>query len=56
MLTIYSDRDNPRWKYITTVLFQEICGMAIQHTTSREQYLAAGSNRINYSHITNNRR
>jgi hypothetical protein len=50
MLTIYSDRDNPRWKYITTVLLQEICGVAIVHTTSREKYLAAGSNCINYSH------
>jgi hypothetical protein len=50
MLTIYSDRDNPRWKYITTVLLQEICGIAIKHTTSREKYLESGSNRINYSH------
>jgi hypothetical protein len=50
MLTIYSDRDNPRWKYITTVLLQEICGIAIKHTTSREEFLATVSNKINYSH------
>ncbi|MGL6268293.1 MAG: DUF7033 domain-containing protein, partial [Chitinophagaceae bacterium] len=50
MLTIYSDRDNPRWKYITTVLLKEICGIDIMHTTNREQYLATGSGRINYSH------
>jgi hypothetical protein len=50
MLTIYSDRDNPRWKYITTVLLQEICGIAIKHTTSRELFMAAGTGKINYSH------
>ncbi len=50
MLTIYSDRDNPRWKYITTVLLKEICGIAIRHTTNREAYLAGGSSSINYSH------
>jgi hypothetical protein len=50
MLTIYSDRDTPRWKYISTVLLQEICGIEVEHTTSREKYLASGANRINYSH------
>ena len=50
MLTIYSDRDTPRWKYISTVLLQEICGIEVEHTTSREKYMASGPNRINYSH------
>ncbi len=51
MLTIYSDRDSPRWKYITTVLFQEILGIPVTHTTDKGQYLLAGPARINYSHI-----
>ncbi len=51
MLTIYSDRDSPRWKYITTVLLQEILGIPVMHTTDKGQYLLAGTARINYSHI-----
>jgi hypothetical protein len=56
MLTIYSDRDNPRWKYITTVLLKEICGIDVMQTTNMEKYLASGPNCINYSHarITEN--
>ncbi len=49
MLTVYSDRDTPRWKYISTVLLQEICGIPVTFTTSKEMYLASGPNRINYS-------
>ena len=49
MLTIYAERESPRWKYISTVLLNEICGIAIQHTTDIDFYLSAGNERINYS-------
>ena len=51
MLTIYADRESPRWKYISTVLLNEICGIAMQHTTDIDFYLSAGNERINYSQL-----
>ncbi len=49
MVLIYSEKDSPRLRYASRIIFTDILGVEVHYTTNLEEYISSSALKINYS-------